>query len=182
MHAVKLIFAVGWAAFWVYWIASAFTMKRGRVSWSREIGIRFVLVALVVILLRAGAFRRHAHTPNVWLIVLGFVLFGLGLAFAIWARLNIGRNWGTPMSQKADLELVTTGPYRLVRHPIYSGILIAGLGTAAALGWTWLIAVALAGVYFGYSSVVEERFLAKALPDTYPSYQRSTKRFLPFIF
>lgn len=182
MLVVKVVFAAGWAAFWIYWIASAFTMKRGRIPWSREIGIRFVLLVLVVVLVRARVFRHHVDAANPWLIALGFVLFGLGLAFAIWARLNIGRNWGSPMSQKVDPELVTTGPYRFVRHPIYSGILIAGLGTAAALNWTWLIAVVLAGVYFVYSSVVEERFLARSFPDTYPSYQRSTKRFLPFVF
>ena len=57
---------------------------------------------------------------------LGLALFVVGLGFAIWARVNIGRNWGTPMTQKDEPELVTSGPYRLVRHPIYSGILVAG--------------------------------------------------------
>jgi hypothetical protein len=67
------------------------------------------------------------------------------LGFAIWARVHIGRNWGTPMTQKDQPELVTSGPYHLVRHPIYSGILVASVGTAVALSWFWLIAVGLAG-------------------------------------
>ena len=117
-----------------------------------------------------------------WRAGLGLFLFALGLAFAIWARLHIGRNWGTPMSQKDEPELVTSGPYRLVRHPIYSGILLAGVGTAVALNWVWLVAMVLAGVYFVYSATVEERYLTKQFPDTYPAYRRSTKMLVPFIF
>jgi len=55
---------------------------------------------------------------------------------------HLGRNWGTPMTQKDEPELVTSGPCHLVRHPIYSGILVAGVGAAVALSWLWLTAVA----------------------------------------
>ena len=85
------------------------------------------------------------------------------------------------MTQKSDPELVTSGPYHLVRHPIYSGILAAGIGTAAALSWQWLIAVALAAVYFLYSATVEERHMTDRFPDDYPVYKRSTKMLVPFI-
>jgi protein-S-isoprenylcysteine O-methyltransferase Ste14 len=85
------------------------------------------------------------------------------------------------MTQKDEPELVTSGPYHLVRHPIYSGILLAGVGTATALSWLWLIAVALAGVYFIYSAMVEERFMANQFPDTYAVYKRSTKMLVPFV-
>ena len=61
---------------------------------------------------------------------------------------RIGRNWGTPMTRKNEPELVTSGPCHLVRHPIYAGILAAGVGTAIALSWMWLTAIVLAGVYF----------------------------------
>jgi len=77
---------------------------------------------------------------------------------------------------------VTSGPYHLVRHPIYSGAILAGVGTAVALSWQWLIAVALAGVYFVYSATVEERNLTAQFPDTYRAYRRSSKMFIPFIF
>ena len=84
--------------------------------------------------------------------------------------------------RRTEPELVTSGPYRLVRHPIYSGILVAGIGTAVALSWSWLIAVALAGIYFIYSATVEERYLTSEFPDAYPAYRRSTKMLVPFIF
>jgi protein-S-isoprenylcysteine O-methyltransferase Ste14 len=86
------------------------------------------------------------------------------------------------MSKKDEPELVTSGPYRLVRHPIYFGFLLAGVGTAVSLSWTWLIAVALVGVYFVYSATVEERNLTEQFPVAYPEYRRSTKMLVPYIF
>src|SRR5439155_26559490 len=157
------------------WLAAAFSMKRGSVPWSRELRIRAVLVVCVILLLRLGAFRGGALTSDPLRACLGLSLFALGLGFAIWARVHIGRNWGTPMSQKDEPELVTSGPYRLVRHPIYSGILVAGVGTAVALSWMWLAAVVLGGIYFVYSATVEERYLGERFPDRYPPYKRSTK-------
>jgi protein-S-isoprenylcysteine O-methyltransferase Ste14 len=183
VHSVELVFAIGWAAFWIYWLVAAFSMKRGHVTWSRELRIRAAILIFAIVLIRVGAFRGvRPPRADPWLDGLGLVLFALGLGFAIWARLHIGRNWGTPMSQKDEPELVTSGPYSLVRHPIYSGILVAGLGTAVALGWLWLIAVALAGIYFVYSATVEERYLTEQFPDAYPAYKRSSKMLVPFIF
>ena len=182
MHAVDLIFAVGWAAFWIYWIIAAFSTKRSRVPWSRELRIRGAILIVAIVLIRSGAFRHSDANTEAWRAVLGLALFAGGLGFAIWARLHIGRNWGTPMSQKAEPELVTSGPYHLVRHPIYSGILIAGVGTAVALSWVGLLPVALASLYFIYSATVEERYLGQEFPETYPAYKRSTKMLIPYIF
>jgi protein-S-isoprenylcysteine O-methyltransferase Ste14 len=86
------------------------------------------------------------------------------------------------MTQKDEPELVTSGPYHLVRHPIYSGILVAGIGTAVALSFMWLIAVALAAIYFIYSAIVEERYLTEQFPGVYPAYTHSTKMLVPFVF
>src|SRR5579884_2465342 len=182
MRAVALVFAVGWALFWLYWLIAAFSMKKGRVPWSRELRIRAALVLVVVVLVRFGAFRHSSVACDKWRAALGLVVFAMGLGFAIWARVHIGRNWGGPMTEKDDPELVTSGPYRLVRHPIYSGILLAGIGTAVALSWFWLVAVALAGIYFVYSATVEERYLAGRFPDSYAAYRRSTKMLIPFVF
>ncbi len=182
MRTIELVFAVGWAAFWLYWLVAAFSMKRGRVPWSRELRIRVILVIIVILLIRLGVFRGHGLNTDPWRAGIGLVFFAVGLGLAIWARMHIGRNWGPPMTQKVEPELVTSGPYHLVRHPIYSGILAAGLGTAVALSWWWLIAVALAGVYILYSAQIEERYLTDQFPDDYPDYKRSTKMLVPFIF
>ena len=181
MRAVELVFGFGWAAFWVYWLLSALSVKRGRAPFARGFPARVVLIVAVVALARVGPLRDHPAGTDPVRAATGLAMFALGLSFAIWARVHIGRNWGTPMTQKEDPELVTSGPYHLVRHPIYTGILVAGIGTAVALSWIWLIAVVLAGTYFVYSATVEERFLAQSFPDTYPPYRRSTKMFLPYL-
>jgi len=182
VRAVELTYLVVWAAFWTYWLVAAFFMKRGRPAWSQDIRIRIPLLVVVFILIRVGAFRNDRLNTNSWRAGIGLVFFAIGLAFAIWARRHIGRNWGTPMSQKKEPELVTSGPYHFVRHPIYSGLLVAGIGTAVSLGWSWLIPVALAGAYFIYSATVEERFLTAEFPGTYPQYRHSTKMLIPFVF
>jgi protein-S-isoprenylcysteine O-methyltransferase Ste14 len=182
VRGVELVFAIGWAAFWVYWLVAAFSTKRGRVPWSRELRIRAAILVLVIVLIRVGAFRGHGLNSDPWRAGVGLALFAAGLAFAIWARIHIGRNWGTPMSRKDEPELVISGPYRRVRHPIYTGILVASIGTAVALSWAWLIAVALAAVYFTYSAIVEERYLTEQFPDAYPLYRSSTKMIVPFVF
>lgn len=184
MRAVELVFAIGWAAFWLYWLVAAFSVKRGHIPWSRQLGIRAAIIVVVIVLVRARAFRGHGHglDTSAWRAALGLVLFAAGLALAIWARVHIGRNWGTPMTRKDDPELVTSGPYHVVRHPIYAGILVAGVGTALALAWLWLTVVGLAGIYFVYSAIVEERYMTERFPDTYPLYKRSTKMLVPFVF
>ena len=182
VRAVELVFAVGWAAFWAYWLVAALSAKRGRMQWSGQLRIRVAILVIAILLVRAGAFRNHGITTEPWRAAIGLVLFAFGLGFAIWARITLGRNWGTPMTQKDEPELVTGGPYRLVRHPIYSGILVAAVGTAVALNWLWLAAVGLAGMYFIYSATVEERFLAEQFPDSYPAYKRSTRMLVPYLF
>lgn len=108
-------------------------------------------------------------------------LLAVGLGLAVWARRRIGRNWGSPTSQKKDPELVVSGPYRLVRHPIYAGLLLALGGTAIALSLTWLIGVLLAATYFIHSATVEERYLSAQFPDAYPPYKGSTRMLVPFV-
>lgn len=183
MRAVELVFAIGWGVFWLYWLLAAVSSKKGRFAWSREARIRVLIVVVVFVLVRLGVFRgNHAVHTDPWREAVGLVLFGLGLAFAVWARVHIGRNWGHPMSQKKEPELVTSGPYRLVRHPIYSGILTAGTGTALALSWFWLVVVGLAGIYFIYAATVEERYMTGQFPDAYPEYKSHSKMLVPFVF
>jgi protein-S-isoprenylcysteine O-methyltransferase Ste14 len=183
MRGVELVFAVGWAAFWLYWLVAAFSMKRGRHSWGREGLIRVIVIAVAFVAARSGAFHGHLTQPTGPLrSTVGLALFGAGLLFAVWARIHIGRNWGTPMTQKQDPELVTSGPYRLVRHPIYSGILLAGVGTSVALGWRILVIFGLSAIYFIYAATQEEKFMSKQFPDAYPAYKRSSKMLVPFVF
>jgi protein-S-isoprenylcysteine O-methyltransferase Ste14 len=113
--------------------------------------------------------------------VLGAAIVAGGLGFAGWARIHIGRNWGMPMTRKEEPEPVTSGPYRLVRHPIYTGILAAVVGTALAINLIALGVAALLAVYFLYSATVEERNLAAVFPSAHPVYRARTKMLTPFV-
>jgi protein-S-isoprenylcysteine O-methyltransferase Ste14 len=182
MKAIDIIIGVGWLVFWAYWLLMATTAKAGRSRWSRFAGVRVGIVLLVLLLIRLQVFKGHeAATGNPWLLGIGLAIFVLGLALAVWARVYLGRNWGMPMSQKADPELVTTGPYAKVRHPIYSGIILGMVGTAIAVSPYWLIAVVIVGAYFLYSAVTEERTMARLFPAAYPPYKHVTKMLIPYV-
>jgi len=183
MYAVDIVIGVGWVAFWVFWLAASVGVKAGRTRWARFAGVRVAIILILLLLLRLRVFKGHrAVTTDPWLQGIGLAVFLLGLALAVWARIYLGRNWGMPMSEKADPELVTTGPYSVIRHPIYSGIILALAGTTIAVSLYWLIAVVALGAYFIYSAVMEERHMAEVFPDAYPRYKQSTKMLIPFIF
>jgi protein-S-isoprenylcysteine O-methyltransferase Ste14 len=183
MRVVDPVIAVTWLAFWVYWLAAAAGTKPALTGATGFLGMRVVAVIVVIALIRAHVLKGPQVTVhNPWMEGVGLAVFLLGLGLAVWARLFLGQNWGTPMSQKQDPELVTGGPYRFVRHPIYSGILLAMIGTAIAVALYWLAVAVIMGVYFGYSATVEERNMARVFPQAYPAYKRATKMLVPFVF
>ena len=113
--------------------------------------------------------------------IAGVLICATGMAFAFWARVHLGRNWGVPMSLREGHELVTTGPYRLVRHPIYAGILLACLGSGLAADNRWFFGFLLFFAYFSYSARVEEAAMMRQFSDQYPEYRRKTRgSILPF--
>ncbi|MDE2493274.1 MAG: isoprenylcysteine carboxylmethyltransferase family protein [Alphaproteobacteria bacterium] len=184
-----LIFAL-WLIFVAYWAVSAMGAKRtaGGWAWRREIGLRLALALCVVVALRIPAVRsalREAWfaagetSPPVNLA--GVVLCAFGVGLAIVARTYLGRNWGMPMSRKENPELVTNGPYAVVRHPIYTGILLAMLGSAMGDGVFWLVPFVLGGAYFLYSARREEKLMIAQFPERYPAYKKRTKMLLPFV-
>ena len=182
MKAIDIIIEVGWIVFWAYWLVMAATAKAEQSRWTQFAGVRVGIILAILLLIRLRVFKGHgAATGNPWLLGIGLAIFVLGLALAVWARVYLGRNWGMPMSQKADPELVTTGPYGRIRHPIYSGIILGMVGTAIAVSLYWLIAAAILGAYFLLSAVTEERTMAKLFPAAYPSYKHATKMLIPYL-
>ncbi len=110
MHTAAWIFAAGWTLFLLYWLLAAFSTKRGRIPWARELPIRAALLVAVIVLVRVGAFRHRNMVGDDWRAAPGLLLFALGLAFAIWAPVHIGGNWGGPRTEKGDPALVTRVP------------------------------------------------------------------------
>jgi protein-S-isoprenylcysteine O-methyltransferase Ste14 len=178
-HALNTAVAVLWVVFWVYWMISAAGAKQGtRARRARVPGLLIaVLVVLVLHVFKVGSLAIHDPAVR----ALGACLLVAGLGLAVWARINLGRNWGMPMTLKAEPELVTSGPYRFVRHPIYSGILLAALATALAVSAYWLLIAAILGAYFVHSARVEEGLMAASFPTAYPSYRAHTKMLIPFV-
>jgi protein-S-isoprenylcysteine O-methyltransferase Ste14 len=191
MSGLSLAVAVCWIVFWIYWIVAAVGAKTnvrtsGRQVAKRELPIRLALLVLAVVAIRVArghgldAGDAYARPGSYWRAG-GFVVLVVGLSLAVWARRALGKNWGMPMARKQRPELVTTGPYRFVRHPIYSGLLLALVGTAIASGLIWLFVMALAAIYFIYSALSEERIMSKKFPGAYPVYKQRTKMLIPFV-
>jgi protein-S-isoprenylcysteine O-methyltransferase Ste14 len=136
-----------WLLFVAYWAVAAVGAKRsasGRL-WRSGIGLRLVVILLIAAMLRSPSLReflaqtqrsaRHADNLG-WT---GVALCVLGFGLGVYARWHLGRNWGMPMSRKEQPELVTIGPYAVIRHPIYTGLILAMLGSTIGVNVSWAL-------------------------------------------
>ncbi|HLG81255.1 MAG TPA: isoprenylcysteine carboxylmethyltransferase family protein [Bradyrhizobium sp.] len=182
-----------WLVFAAYWAIAAFGVKRNAepVAWWKQILPRLAIAALVIVALTIPPLRHalrdalrlvQVHAADGALMgTIGTMLVGLGIGLAIFARVHLGRNWGMPMSKKENPELVTGGPYALVRHPIYSGIILAMLGTALGLSIIWALPLIVFIPYAIYSARREEEFMCQQFGETYRAYMRRTSMLVPFV-
>ncbi len=114
---------------------------------------------------------------------LGVALTAAGIGFAIWARLYLGGNWSGAVTVKVGHELVRTGPYRFVRHPIYTGLITALLGTGLLRAQVrGLIALVLIYAGFKMKSKIEERAMISTFGTAYEEYRRSTGAIVPKLY
>jgi protein-S-isoprenylcysteine O-methyltransferase Ste14 len=175
-----------WILFGVYWLVSAFKRKKTKQpeNWGQR--LRYVLPLVVASYLLS---RREAHYG--WLGArfvpasdaagwVGVVLTAAGVAIAFWARWHLGSNWSGVVTLKEGHELIRTGPYRTIRHPIYTGILLALLGTAVAVGEVrGLLALAVVWLSFYIKARREESFLTQEFGPGFAEHRRRTGMFLP---
>ncbi len=113
----------------------------------------------------------------------GLILTAAGITFAIWARLYLGSNWSAAVTVKESHMLVRTGPYSIVRHPIYTGFLLAAFGTAVAVGqYRGLLATAAAAFAWQTKLLIEERFMTEQFGSEYEAYKRDVKALIPFVW
>jgi protein-S-isoprenylcysteine O-methyltransferase Ste14 len=188
-----------WAAFLLVWGLSAIGVKRdvrgaGFSSvWSSLWPIRLAVMVLVVFFAlrlarRAdsapGFFSNRASlfAPPPALGWMAAALTVIGTGLAIWARVFLGRNWSPRPAVKEQHELVTTGPYAYVRHPIYSGMLLAILGTALTGTVFGIGVLVFASIIFFSRIGKEETIMLELFPNEYPVYQARTKRLVPFVW
>jgi protein-S-isoprenylcysteine O-methyltransferase Ste14 len=118
-----------------------------------------------------------------WIFFAGLTLEMAGAVFAVWARLALGGNWSGRPSLMAGHELITSGPYAVARHPIYTGLILAVAGTALAIGeWRCLLSVFVIFLAFLMKIDEEERLMMQAFPETYPGYRQRVKALIPGVF
>jgi len=184
----RIIIPALWLAWIGLWTVAAFYTKPTR--WRESAGSRaFHVVPLLVcwaLLAIPRAFPTILTTrfvpPGRLLPSLGMLLVAAGLGLAVWARGCLGRNWSGIITLKQDHALVREGPYRVVRHPIYTGLLLALIGTAAAIGeWRGVLAVACALLGFLWKIRVEEERMQQTFPE-YEQYRKRTAALIPLLF
>jgi protein-S-isoprenylcysteine O-methyltransferase Ste14 len=185
---VRIVYAL-WIAIFVIWAIAGRLTKRTVQSadaWKSRIPLWIVLVAWVIMLqpeFSPGpwAWRFTPEGPAASYLGLAFTVLGLG--FSLWARFYIGSNWDALVTLKEDHRLVRTGPYSIVRHPIYSGFMVATLGTAVAQGEIGrLVPVVLVVLAWGYKAKVEEKFLTQRFGEEYNKYRREVKGLIPLVW
>src|SRR5262245_7909389 len=180
MRAPQFALTIVWSAWWLSWLAAAAWSARAVSRPRRRHQILYRLCAAIGVALLFGPYTHdfrseivlwHVQDALAWLLV---VLVCLGFAFTWWARVHLGRLWSTSVTRKADHHVVDTGPYGIVRHPIYTGITLASMATAAmrgtAAGWAGVAIMTLGWVI---KARLEEEFLRDELGrDAYDAYAR----------
>jgi protein-S-isoprenylcysteine O-methyltransferase Ste14 len=179
-----------WLVFFAYWAVAAVGAKRnasGRLG-RRGIGLRLVVILLIAAVLRSPSQRQflaetqRATSQSDILGWSGVALCLVGFGLAIIARWYLGRNWGMPMSRKEQPELVTSGPYAHLRHPIYTGLILAMLGSAIGVNISWALMLVPVGAYFILSARQEESAMLQQFPEQYAAYMARTGMLVPRLF
>lgn len=192
MNAEKIMaFVINglWGAWFIYWHVAAFGTKP---VWRRE-PVASRLSHIIPLVLGVWLFiRPEAAGPVLGAPILpyadsfpviGALLVAAGLGFAVWARVHLAGNWSGTVTLKQDHELVRSGPYTLVRHPIYTGLLLAAAGTVVAIDrWSALVGLVLWAAAFLRKIAIEEHFMAEAFGPAYADYSRTTARLVPYLW
>jgi protein-S-isoprenylcysteine O-methyltransferase Ste14 len=182
------LFLAMWLSYIAYWWGKSREVKktvRNEAVMSRT--ARLVLIACAVALLCLPSVplplldQRFLPVGELWFCI-GAAITAGGLLFAVWARRHLGKNWSQAVTVKEGHELITSGPYVLVRHPIYTGLLLGFLGSAVARGqWRGLIAVALVFVVLWRKLRLEEKWMRTQFGEAYEAYSQKVAALVPYF-
>jgi protein-S-isoprenylcysteine O-methyltransferase Ste14 len=185
----KSFFPVVWIAFLLYWqIKAAGTKTTQRLEPAASRILRALAFLIVIVLLSTTRIPLpwlyfQLWPPGIWPFWIGAAVTVAGLLFAVWARQHLGANWSRAVTIKQDHELITTGPYALVRHPIYTGILAGFLGTAIALSQVrGVVVLVIVFLVFWAKLRMEEQWMRSQFGETYATYAHQTAALVPYLF
>ncbi len=191
MHiSSEFLIVSGWLFFLAFWAWNARRVKstaRNESTAARFFKYWLPLMVAVVLVqpiegMQDSLIRLRFVPPSEWLPLLGVLMVWAGVLFCCWARVVLGRNWSAVVQVKQDHELIVRGPYRWVRHPIYTGLLLAFLGTALAIGeWRALLAVAIVAGSFWIKLRLEERWMREQFGEAYVAYMARVKALIPWV-
>ena len=186
------LISASWAILVSYWcVAGAAAVRKigTRWIWWREIAVRLGFIAALMLLLQIEAAAGVLPTPTLDLLnsnmlvgFVGFLLVALGVGLATAARARLGSGWVASAGAQISTELITDGPFAVVRHPLYGGLLLAILGSAIGQSVLWVVPLILYGPGFVRSARREEDLLIGLFPERYRDYMSRTKRFVPFLW
>jgi len=184
-HVISLL----WLAIFVLWAVTGITSKQtvqSRSEGPSRIAVWIVWLAWWLLLTHGFGMEILSvrFVPQTTIAsYAGLAITVAGLALSVWARIQIGRNWSGLIQVKEGHQLMHTGSYAIVRHPIYSGFMLATLGTAIAFGEiSGLLAFVMILAAWGYKSRLEETAMIEHFGAEYESYRRKVKRLIPFIW
>ena len=185
---VDILILLLWAGFFAYWWTSAL---RNRTPIKRQTS-RFGFLTTMgipagVIFLAAGLAAPWLYATRVLpdllpVVIAGLLVVILGIGFAVWARVHLGSNWSSRPAIRENHTITRTGPYTVVRHPIYTGILTGILGTAIATGALLaFICLLVILMLFLIKIRMEEQFLVEEFGEDYERYRHEVKALIPFV-
>jgi len=184
----KSIISICWGIFFVVWVMAALFTKRTVYRESSTRRLRYLIPILLGCYLvfrgyRLGPpFNIHLIPQTDAILCAAAILCLCGLGLCLWARAVLGRNWSGTVTLKENHELIVRGPYRLVRHPIYTGLVAILIATWMEQGHiAGMIGLALAFISFWIKSNNEEEVMLAQFPDQYPAYRERVRRIIPFI-
>jgi protein-S-isoprenylcysteine O-methyltransferase Ste14 len=185
----KVVYLI-WGIFFGYWFLSALRNK-SKIERRESLFSRLLYLTLVGLAISLIVFDPLIYGPLLWRILpeefmvdfIGVVILILGLCFAVWARLHLGRYWSARIVLAEDHQLIQTGPYHLVRNPIYFGGLVAVFGTIIVIGEVrGVLAIVLVLIAFLRKIRIEERWLRDRFGPAYIEYQKKVKALIPFVY
>ncbi len=185
----KMVYLI-WGIFFAYWFLSSLYNKSNaqrqeslssRLLYLTFLGLAISLIAFDPVIY--GPLLRRFLPEGIVVDAIGIAILILGLGFAVWARFHLGRYWSARIALAENHQLIQTGPYRMVRNPMYFGCLVAILGTAIVAGEIrGVFAIVLALIAFRYKISQEENWLRERFGSAYIEYQSKVKMLIPFLY